>query len=59
MNEGCMEALVKQQVQGSMMTKTSRSVPGYIKGHTSHLKSQQWTSDEHSNACVQEGLTSR
>jgi hypothetical protein len=51
-------SLVKPQGQGLMITKTRGVLLVRVKDTPVSLSRKEWTSDEHGNACLQEGLTS-
>jgi hypothetical protein len=51
--------LVKSQGQGSMITKAQGVRLVRVRDTPVVLSRNEQTSDEHSNACVQEGLTSQ
>jgi hypothetical protein len=55
MKDGYTESLVKPHGQGSMVTKTQRV--HLVKDTPVILSRNERTSNEHGNACVQEGLT--
>jgi hypothetical protein len=52
-----LKSLVKPQGQGSMITKTQGLRLVRVMDTTVILSHNERTSDEHGNACVQEGLT--
>jgi hypothetical protein len=58
MKDGCTESLVKPQEQGLTITKTQELCLVGVRDTPVILSHNEWTSDEHGNICVQEGLTS-
>jgi hypothetical protein len=59
MKDGCMESLVIPQGQGLMVIKAQGVHVVRVRDTPLILSQNEWTRDEHGNACVQEDSTSQ